>query len=395
MRKLIINTSLLLLLSNPGIAQSLGKININNQFALDFYKQVSVKEKGNIFFSPISLSTAMDMTYAGSKGKTQDQIAKVFHFTSNSKKFHTQQGKILKRLNSKSDSIKLSVINTIWADKTFQFNKSYNKLIKKSYSATVQPVDFINKFEDSRLRINDNIYKSTNQKIKDLLPSGSINNLTRLVLTNAIYFKGDWKIKFEKEKTNDGNFYITPQNKTKCRMMGVKNKFNYYEDARIQTIELPYAGNDFSMIIILPRINQPLDEFTNTISANYFEDTFANLKKEEITVSIPKFKITAGYQLKQILSDMGMPQPFTDDADFSGMASKKELKISDVFHKAFIDVNEEGTEAAAATAVVIAMKSFGQDRFFIANRPFLFIIKEKSTHTILFMGRIVDPTKSE
>jgi serpin B len=382
---------ILLLLPKQGSTQNLG----NNQFAIDFLKQVSIEENGNIFFSPFSLSTAISMTYAGARGNTQDQIAKVFHFTSNSKKFHNQQGKTIKLINAKTDSIQLNIVNTLWAEKTYSFKKPYIKLMKRSYSSLVRPMDFINNFEESRLTINENIYKITNEKIKDLLPNGSLNSLTRLVLTNAIYFKGDWKTKFKKEKTGDSNFYITSQNVIKCKMMGVKSDFNYYEDLKIQAIELPYAGGDFSMVIILPSPNQSLEDLTNSLSSNLLNDILKGLNNQEINISIPKFKLSNGYQLKKQLSKMGMPQPFTNDADFSGMTSSNNLKISDVFHKAFIEVNEQGTEASAATAVVIAMKSVGHDKFFNANRPFLFLVKEKSTGTILFLGRIVDPTKSE
>ncbi len=391
MKTITLTAIIFISLAIQGKTQSLS----NNQFAFDFFKQVSVEEKGNIFFSPFSLSTAMGMTYAGSKGVSQDQIAKVFHFASNSNKFHKQQGDAIKQLNSKVGSVQLNIVNTLWAEKTYPFKKSYNKLIKSAYSASVKPMDFINKFEESRLTINENIYKTTNEKIKDLLPSKSLNSLTRLVLTNAIYFKGDWKTKFKKEKTSDSNFFITAQNVVKCKMMGLKSKFDYYEDSMIQAIELPYAGDNFSMIIILLSTKLSLDEFTASLTSDSLESILKGFNNQEINILIPKFKLSNGYQLKSILSKMGMPQPFTDDADFSGMTSSNNLKVSDVFHKAFIEVNEQGTEAAAATAVVITMKSIGHDTFFIANRPFLFLIKEKSTGTILFMGRIVDPTKSE
>ena len=391
MRTIKLTAILFISLAIQGKTQSLS----NNQFAFDFLKQVSSEEKGNIFFSPFSLSTAMGMTYAGSRGTSQDQIAKVFHFTSNSEEFHKQQGNTIKQLNSKADSIQLDIVNTLWAEKTYPFKKSYNKLIGMAYATTVKPMDFINKSEECRLAINDDIYRTTHEKIKDLLPDGSLNSLTRLILTNAIYFKADWKIMFKKDKTRDADFLITPSEKTRCKMMWVKNKFNYYEDSRFQAIELPYARYNFSMVIILPLVNQPLDELTGSLSSSTLDDILKGLNNQEITVLIPQFKLSNGYQLKQILSKMGMPQPFSDDADFTGMTLSSNLKISDVYHKAFIEVNEQGTEAAAATAVVIAMKSIVREKYFIANRPFLFLIREKSTGTILFMGRIVNPTKSE
>ena len=384
---------LLFLLPSLGMAQSSSKI--NNQFAFDFFKQISMSEKGNIFFSPISLSTAMGMTYAGTAGETQKQIAKVFHFPANSKKFHSQQGSTIKWLGSKADSIELSIVNMLWAEKTYPFKNSYSKLIKKTYSAAVEPVDFINKYEESRTLINDNILKATNDKIKNLLPAGSVNNLTRLVLTNAVYFKANWQTKFEKDKTIDAKFYVTPQDPLKCRMMGAKSNFNYFEDAKIQALDLSYSGNNYSMLIILPRNNESVEELVKGMTQESLSTITKGLTLEKINISIPRFQFSTGYQLKQVLSEMGMPQPFSDDANFSNMTSRNDLKISDVFHKAFIEVNEQGTEAAAATAVVVRMKSIGNEKFFTANHPFVFLIREKSTGTILFMGRMVDPTKGE
>ncbi|RPH33513.1 MAG: serpin family protein [Bacteroidales bacterium] len=367
----------------------------NNQFAIDFYKQIAIEEKGNILFSPFSLSVAMGMTYAGTKGVSQEQIGNVFHFTSNDDKFHIQLGNTIKQINSKVGPIQLKIVNTLWAEKTFPFKQSYNTLLKKAYLAAVKPMDFINKFEQSRLAINDNVYKATNEKIKDLLPPNSLNNLTRLVLTNAIYFKGDWKTMFKKELTSDRDFFIAPKKAIKCSMMSVKGDFNYYEDSKLQALELPYIGGNFSMVVILPFSKISLEEITKILSNDILDDIVRELNEQEVTISIPKFKLSNGYQLKQMLSKMGMPQPFTDDADFTGMTTASSLKISDVFHKAFIEVNEQGTEASAATAVVVATKSVHFVKSFIANRPFLFLIKEKSTGTILFMGRVVDPTKSE
>lgn len=395
MRTIRITIGLLLLSAIIVKAQRVNIVQANQQFALDFYKQISANEKGNIFFSPISLSAAMSMAFAGAKGETQNQISSVFHFPSNRKKFHAQQGELLKQINPKNDSIQLNIVNTLWAEKTYPFKKAYNKLIKQSYSASIQPVDFINKYEDGRLLINDDIFKSTSEKIKDLLPAGSVNPLTKLVLTNAIYFKANWKTKFVRNKSIDAIFYITPQEKVKCSMMSVKGSFRYTEDANAQAVELPYSGGNYSIVVILPTANQTIEEYSKGLSFSSLDNLLKGLLKQEVNVSIPKFKLSSGYQLKQVLSDMGMPLPFTDKADFSGMTSKNDLKITDVFHKAFIEVNEEGTEASAATAVVIGLKSAGNEKYFIANRPFLFLIKDNSSGSILFMGRMVNPTKSE
>jgi len=396
MKRSILIASSILCMVNVAISQSNQNSASNNQFALDFLKQVSANDKGNVFFSPTSISIAMGMTFAGAKGVTQDQISKVFHFPSNNKKFHSQQGGVIKRLTAKADSIQLSIVNSLWAEQSYPLKSSYRKLIVNTYSATFQSLDFANKFNDCRMLINDNISKSTNQKINNLLPEGSVNNLTKLILTNAVYFKADWRLKFQKDKTGDANFYLTLENAIKCKMMGVKKTVNYFEDEKIQAVELDYAGNNFSMLILLPHQNLLIDDLIKSVTQEYLESIIKGISKQEVSVSIPKFKLSVGYQLKPVLSVMGMPQPFSDNADFRGMSSKKDLKISDVFHKAFVEVNEEGTEASAATAVVIQMKSIlGSEKIFKANRPFIFLIREKSTGIVLFLGRMADPTKSE
>jgi serpin B len=396
MRRSIILACSLLCFTLGVSSQSTSKLNYNNRFAFDFFRQISKNDKGNIFFSPASISAAMGMTYAGAKSETQGQIAKVFHFPSNNRRFHSNQGNIIKDLSSQSDSIQLNIVNSLWVEKTYSLKKSYRKLIEKSYSAAIHPLDFATKFNESRILINENISNSTNQKIKNLLPEGSVDNLTKLILTNAVYFKADWKLKFQKDKTGDAPFYLTPENTIKCKMMGIKKMISYFEDEKIQAVELAYAGNGFSMLILLPRQSLPLDELILGLSPEYLEAIIKGITKQEVSVSIPKFKLAVGYQLKSFLSEMGMQQPFSNNADFGGMTSSNDLKISDVFHKAFVEVNEEGTEASAATAVVIQMKSImGNDKFFRANRPFIFLIREKTTGSILFLGRMVDPTKSE
>ncbi len=391
MRTIAIATIALSILAKISFAQD----DSNNRFAIDFLKQVAKNEKGNVFFSPFSLSSAMGMTFAGSKDLSEVQIGKVFHFPANSPEFHKKLGKTIKRISSKKDSIKLNIVNTLWAEKTYPIKESYTKLIKKSYSAEIMPMDFLTHFEESRKTINENIYKSTNEKIKDLLPPGSLNSLTKLVLTNAIYFKGNWNTQFIKEQTVDDIFFSAPQTPVKCKMMSVKGNFNYYEDPNLEVIEMPYAGNNFSMLIFLPASNIHLEEIIHNLTFEQVVYICDNLYNQEIRVNIPKIKFEKGYQLKGILSKMGMPNPFSDNANFTGMSQFNNLKITDVFHKAFIEVNEQGSEAAAATAVVIGIKSISREKLFRADRPFLFVIKEKTTNTILFMGKVGDPTKAE
>jgi len=394
--KAIIHICPLLLLVTNGTDQNSSSLEYNNRFAFDFLQQVSKVNNGNIFFSPISISWAMGMTFAGTSGESQNQISKVFHFPSNSKTFHAKQGGIANELSKKADSIELKIVNTLWAEKSYSFKHSYSKLMGKTYGAAIQKLDFVSKSEESRGAINDFVLRSTNNRISDLLPKGSVDEYTRLVLTNAVYFKAKWRNQFDKDRTGVANFYLTPETPVKCKMMGMKKEIDYYENESVQAIDLPYAGNNYSMLIILPRQSTSVDELIKNISPEFLRNIINGLSEEELTVSIPKYKLSTGYQLKKVLSDMGMPQPFTDEADFSRMSATNDLKISDVFHKAFIEVDEEGTEAAAATAVVLMMKSvFGGEKFFTANRPYLFILREKNTGSILFLGKMADPTKCD
>lgn len=376
-------------------SQEINKYDYNNRFAVDFYKKISLPEKGNVFFSPISISTAMGMTYAGSKKSTKDQISKVFYFGPNKKAFHKLHGGLINFLNKKNKDIEISMVNRLWVEKTYSLKKSFKKLIRDAYQSSFQSVDFINKYEENRLAINDYILKQTHEKIKDLLPPNSVDMQTRLILTNAIYFKSNWSIPFQKERTREADFFITPNHKVRCQMMGIKDEFNYFEDIKFQAIELPYTDSDFSMIIFLPTENTTLSEYESGLTYENIKNTIHGMSPQEIIVSIPKFKLSEGYRLKKILIEMGMPDAFSLNADFTGLSPKNDLKITDVFHQAFVEVNEEGTEAAAATAMVVGVKAIGRDKFFMANHPFMFIILDRKTNTFLFMGKVYNPTEKQ
>jgi serpin B len=285
------------------------------------------------------------------------------------------------------------MVNRLWVEKTFTLKRSYKKLMRNAYQSSFRASDFVNKPDESRLAINADISKQTRDKIKDLLPPNSVDTRTRLIITNAIYFKAKWEIPFEKEKTRDGDFFITPAEKVKCPMMNLKDDFNYFEDTQFEALELPYKDTSYSLIILLPGENSNLADFENSLSPSKINSIRESMGYESIRVSIPKFKFSEGYQLKKNLIEMGMPEAFSMDADFSNMSGKNDLKITDVYHQAFVDVSEEGTEAAAATAIVVGVKSIGRDKFFIANRPFIFLIVEKKTNTFLFMGRVSNPTE--
>lgn len=369
----------------------------NNAFSFDLYKEIAKKEQGNIFYSPFSISTVLAMTYAGAKGKTAEEMASVLHFDINTPEFHRKYGAYLTALEMyANDRIELGVCNRLWLDKTMLLLDQFIEQNRTTYGASIEHVDFMNQFEKARLKINTYIAEKTKNRIQDLLPPGSINSDTRLVLTNAIYFKGDWLYKFDTTQTRVENFSIQPGEKIKTAFMHQKKYFSFHENYRYKMIKLPYKGDKHSMVIVLPNHTTDLESIANEMN----QASFANLTawyRPEVEVSLPKFSMTLSLSLGEILQNMGMKQAFTMGADFSGITDMSALLISDVIHKAFIEIDEKGTEAAAATAVITVVTSSSSQqsieppKTFIANHPFLFYILDNETQSILFAGRMLDP----
>jgi len=369
----------------------------NNVFALELYAKLKDRS-GNIFLSPYSISTALAMTYAGAKGETAVQIAQVFHFEADQAKNNESFKKLQKMMNDigAKGSFELNVANALWAQNGYAFLPDYLKVVNEDYDAKAQELDFKNAAEASRRIINAWVENKTNSRIQDLIPQGALTDLTRLVLTNAIYFKGKWESQFEKDMTKDAPFNLMDGAVCQVPMMNITKEFLFGEDADAQVLSIPYKGNDLSMIIILPKEKNGLSRIEKDINIDRVEGWLTAsdfLRMREVIVSIPRFKITSEFELANTLSSMGMPKAF-NEADFSGMTGKKDLFIGAVIHKAFVDVNEEGTEAAAATAVAM-MESVNlvKETKFIADHPFLYMIRDNNSGSILFMGRITDPLK--
>lgn len=367
----------------------------NNLFAFELYNKVAERTNDNIFFSPFSISTALAMTYAGADGQTAQEMAKALHFGPNQSDFHMAYGAYLNRLHQNAENnISLKVANRLWGEKTYPLESEFVKLNKRAYNAPLQPLDYINNPENSRITINDWVADRTEQRIKDLLPYGVITTDTRLVLTNAIYFKGDWMYKFNKKKTKEQKFYTTDTSSKKVPFMHFKGAFDFYHAPNYKMIKLPYKGEKHSMVVVLPNENIALSEIEKEINSNSFLPLQYGYKPN-VELALPKFKITLPLNLNSYLQQMGMKIAFTEGADFSKMSKNNNLMISEVIHKAFIQVDEEGTEAAAATAVVMVLTSTiaeePKPETFIADHPFLFYIVDDETHAILFMGRIMDP----
>ena len=366
-------------------------VTANNKFAFELYSELNKAEQGNIFYSPYSIFAAIAMVYEGAKGQTADEIKSVFHFPENI--LRPNFAKIYNEINKKSKNYQLRIANALWAQKDYPFLEDYISRVKKYYGGKAANLDF-RETEKSRQIINNFIKEQTNKKIKNSIPKGVLTPDTRLVLTNAIYFKGKWKLQFDKSKTHEGVFKITPTNIVRTPMMVMDGRFNYAELEDLQILELPYKGEKISMLILLPR--KSLDDIESFLTAEKLNEYKAKMYKAKFDmISIPKFEFSAAYSMKDVLTAMGMPTAFSEHADFSGMTKKEDLFISAGIHKAYIKVDEEGTEAAAATIFGIqptgAIKKFR----FIADHPFIFIIQDNENGNILFMGRIIDPTKKE
>ncbi len=367
-------------------------VNESAGFAIEMYKQLLADHPDNLFFSPYSITTAMGMTYTGANGETEKQIAQVFGFSDNTKKFHKSLGKLQNEILSRgSKGVQIDIANRLWADKDYKFRWGYLGKVKRAYGASIERMPFRGDPEGSRVKINNWVEQKTNDRITNLLPDGSITDLTSLVLTNAIYFKGQWNNKFDEENTVKSDFYVTPDHYMAVNMMRQRGDFKVYQDRLVQVLEMPYAGNQYSMIILLPQEQVQLYELERELTAEQLLSYTQKLTEKAVNISLPKFTFESEYKLKPTLSAMGMPLAFSNSADFTRMSKRDELKIDEVHHKAFIDVSEEGTEAAAATAVVIVRKSAMMPMDFNVNRPFMFLIRDNQSGTILFMGRVVKP----
>lgn len=367
----------------------------NNTFALELYKRLST-EKGNLFYSPYSISSALAMTYAGAKGETAKQMAKVLRFTLPQERLHNAFSGLSNLLQSNTKEYQLSIANALWGQKDYKFLKEFIELTNKYYEAGFKEVDYVDTKarEETRQMINKWVEDKTSGKIKDIIKPDDIDALTRLILTNAIYFKGKWELQFDPKNTKSMPFYASDSVKIDTPMMHQKARFNYGEDEEVQVLEMPYAGRDLSMVVILPKSNISLSKIEKTLSTRKLKSWLSSLSEREVEVYIPKFKIEKRYILNEVLKKLGMVDAFDMmKADFSGMTPKPDLYITSVIHQSFVEVNEEGTEAAAATAVIMGTKAVIIPTVFKADRPFIFLIKDNRSGSILFIGRLAEPSK--
>ena len=363
-----------------------------NGFSFEMYNELGINSDENVFFSPYSIFVALAMTYEGAHGDTAAQMKNVLGFEQNDEVSLCSFGRIYNLLNIDSEYT-LNTANALWTMKDYPFLEEYLSFIDNYYMGKATDVDFTNPSEAAEI-INSWVEENTGGKIEDMLSSSDINPSTVLILSNAIYFKGLWMTQFDIEDTVDRDFEITPTDMVQVPTMvltGSEGSFNYSETDDLQILELPYKGDDVSMIIILPKennISSVEQMFNNENLATWMDSMYPT----NVDIYLPKFTHKTEYNLKEMLIAMGMDIAFSPDADFSGMNGYGDLFIEKVLHKAFIEVNEKGTEAAAATTVHILERAAPeQPKIFDANHPFIYLIQHKETETILFMGKVVDP----
>jgi serpin B len=371
----------------------------NNAFAVELYGQLR-KQGGNLFFSPASISTALGMAYAGARGATAEEMAGALDFALPAERLHPALGAFLGKLNAAHTGYELHAADALWAQQDEAFLPDYLALTKTDYGAGFHPVDFKSAPEQVRATINAWVAQQTADKIKDLLQPGALDPTTRLVLTNAIYFKAAWATPFRIMLTEDKDFHLSATQTVKAPMMTRVGGFAYFNGGSFQALEIPYKAGELSMIVLLPNKVDGLAALEAKLTAASMEEWLGKLDRApEVVLSLPRFKTTQQFELTGALAALGMRKAFDQDtADFSAMTGKKDLWISAAIHKAFVDVNEEGTEAAAATAVtMVAGAMMRRDEpppiLFNADHPFLFAIRENGSKAILFMGRVTDPTK--
>jgi serpin B len=371
----------------------------NSAFAFDLY-QILREGRENVFYSPYSISVALAMTYAGAQGETERQMADALRFALSQDRLHPSFNGLDLELARRGkgaegkdeEGFRLNVVNAIWGQEGYPFLPEFLDVLAENYGAGLRVLDFENAPEESRVTINDWVSEQTEDRIEDLIPQGVIDALTRLVLTNAIYFNAAWDNPFEPGLTEDGTFHLPDGGEVSVPVMRQTESLGYARDERVQAVELPYDGGELSMVILLPDAGE-FEAFENTLDAKRVDAIVKDISYRQIALSLPRFEVESDFSLVEALTAMGMPDAFTGAADFSGMTGSRDLFIAEVVHKAFVSVDEAGTEAAAATAVVMVEMAMPEKPVEVTvDRPFVFLIRDIETGAVLFVGRVVDPS---
>jgi serpin B len=373
----------------------------NNAFSLDLYQSLR-PQSGNLILSPYSISIALGMTYAGARGETESQMAQVLHYDLPQAQLHPAFNSLDQALAERGKSksreeapLQLDIANSVWAEQTFPFLQDYLDVIALNYGAGIQLADFLNQHESVRKEINDWVSDQTEDKIQDLLQEGIVKPTTKMVLVNAIYFKADWAVQFDPDSTSKAQFHLLDGSETQVEMMSETMYGSpYMQGNGFQAIELPYQGGSAAMDLIVPDEGSFV-QVESALDSGMLNDIFGKLQPTSVHLSLPKFNFTSEFKLADQLKEMGMTDAFDINlADFSGMTGGPDLFIDNVVHKAFVAVDEKGTEAAAATAVIVAPTSAGpiEAITLVIDRPFIFVIRDLPSGQILFIGRVLDPT---
>jgi len=370
----------------------------NNTFAFGLYGALKGTQ-GNLFYSPYSISQALAMTYAGARDTTEKEMATTLHFTLPQDRLHSTFNSLDQQLKTRGQDAKgkddkgfrLNIVNAIWGQTGYNFLTEYLDTLAQNYGAGLRTLDFRSEPESSRQTINKWVEDQTEQRIKDLLKVGDIDPLTRLVLTNAIYFNAAWANSFEKSLTQPASFHLLDGSTVEVPMMRQSERMGYAAGDGYQAVSLPYDGSELEMVVMLPDQGK-FAEFEQSLDAGKTDTIIKSIAPAQVSLSLPRFKYESEFSLGDVLYDMGMPTAFTSLADFSGMTGNRELSISKVVHKAFVDVDEAGTEAAAATAVVMRVTAMPVEPLEVTvDRPFIFIIRDIQTGSVIFIGRVVNP----
>jgi serpin B len=373
----------------------------NSAFALDLYQRLA-QEQGdeNLFYSPYSISLALAMTYAGARGQTEQQMADTLHYTLPQDRLHPAFNALDQALISRGEGaagqdgegFRLNIANAIWGQESYTFLEPFLDTLAQNYGAGLRVLDFAGAPEMARVIINDWVSEKTEGRIEELIPQGALSPVTRLVLTNAVYFNAAWARPFEAGLTSDGAFHLLDGGEANVPMMHQTASFGYAAGPGYQAVELPYDGNELSMVVLVPDAGD-FRAFEASLDAERLAEIVGALEHHEVALTMPRFGFDASFGLNDALQAMGIEDAFSDAADFSGMTGDTELFISSVIHQAFVSVDEAGTEAAAATAVVMAAKGLPSEPVQLTvDRPFIFAIRDIQTSALLFVGRVLDPS---
>ncbi len=373
----------------------------NSALAFDLYDVLRAQGSGNLFYSPYSISLALAMTYAGARGETEQQMVEVLHFTLPQTQLHPAFNQLDLLLAQRGegargkgrDGFRLNVVNAIWGQRGYEFLPEFLDVLAQNYGAGLRVLDFASDPEASRKVINTWVSDQTEERIEDLIPRNVIDEMTRLVLTNAIYFNAAWAEPFEADQTQDGVFNTLEGTQVTVPMMQQTTSLGYAGGEGYQVVALPYDGHELEMLILLPDVGT-FEAFEQSLDAARVEAMLETLAFRQVALTMPKFDVESSFSLAEVLKSLGMPDAFSMAADFSGMDGTYELFIQDVVHKAFVTVDEEGTEAAAATAVIVGLKGMMPEEpvEVTVDRPFVFLIRDIQTGTVLFVGRVVNPS---